>query len=69
MFLFLSLKATRAKVWKARSESPLFSCKLYAAGMEMLYKRMWERYARGEKPDHVSAVDKTEREKLLTAAS
>ena len=68
-FLFSSLKATRAKVWKARSESPLFNCKLYAMGMEMLYKKMWERYARGEKPDHVSAVDKNEREKLLTAAS
>uniref|UniRef100_V9IAZ6 protein O-GlcNAc transferase n=1 Tax=Apis cerana TaxID=7461 RepID=V9IAZ6_APICE len=63
------LKATRAKVWKARSESPLFNCKLYAMGMEMLYKKMWERYARGEKPDHVSAVDKNEREKLLTATS
>lgn len=38
-------------------------------GMEMLYKKMWERYARGEKPDHVSAVDKNEREKLLASAS
>ncbi|OAD60022.1 hypothetical protein WN48_06184 [Eufriesea mexicana] len=63
------LKAIRAKVWKARSESPLFSCKLYAVGMEMLYKKMWERYSRGEKPDHVAAVDKTERDKLLAAAS
>ncbi|XP_076171153.1 O-linked N-acetylglucosamine (GlcNAc) transferase sxc isoform X1 [Ptiloglossa arizonensis] len=64
------LKATRAKVWKARSESPLFNCKLYALGMEMLYRKMWDRYARGEKPDHVAAVEKNEREKLaLTAAS
>ncbi|XP_043248817.1 UDP-N-acetylglucosamine--peptide N-acetylglucosaminyltransferase 110 kDa subunit isoform X1 [Colletes gigas] len=64
------LKATRAKVWKARSESPLFSCKLYALGMEMLYRKMWDRYARGEKPDHVAAVEKNEREQLaLTAAS
>ncbi|XP_034947204.1 UDP-N-acetylglucosamine--peptide N-acetylglucosaminyltransferase 110 kDa subunit isoform X1 [Chelonus insularis] len=54
------LKAIRAKVWKARSESPLFNCKMYAMGMEMLYKKMWERYARGEKPDHISAVDKNE---------
>ncbi|CAL7933572.1 unnamed protein product [Xylocopa violacea] len=63
------LKATRAKVWKARSESPLFNCKFYALGMEMLYKKMWERYARGEKPDHVAAVDKNERDKLLAIAS
>ncbi|XP_053971176.1 UDP-N-acetylglucosamine--peptide N-acetylglucosaminyltransferase 110 kDa subunit isoform X1 [Hylaeus volcanicus] len=64
------LKAIRAKVWKARSESPLFSCKLYALGMEMLYRKMWERYARGEKPDHVAAVEKNEREKMaITAAS
>ncbi|XP_076623152.1 O-linked N-acetylglucosamine (GlcNAc) transferase sxc isoform X1 [Colletes latitarsis] len=64
------LKATRAKVWKARSESPLFSCKLYALGMEMLYRKMWDRYARGEKPDHVAAVEKNEREQLaLTTAS
>ncbi|KAH0954954.1 hypothetical protein HN011_000543 [Eciton burchellii] len=58
------LKATRAKVWKARSESPLFNCKLYAMGMEMLYTKMWERYARGENPDHVSAVDKNDSQKL-----
>ncbi|XP_043286576.1 UDP-N-acetylglucosamine--peptide N-acetylglucosaminyltransferase 110 kDa subunit [Venturia canescens] len=52
------LKAIRAKVWKARSDSPLFNCKMYAAGMEMLYKKMWERFARGEKPDHLAAIDK-----------
>ncbi|XP_076649492.1 O-linked N-acetylglucosamine (GlcNAc) transferase sxc isoform X1 [Halictus rubicundus] len=62
------LKAIRAKVWKARSESPLFNCKLYALGMEMLYRKMWERYARGEKPDHVAAVDKNEREKLTNSS-
>ncbi|KAG7211535.1 hypothetical protein KM043_010796 [Ampulex compressa] len=58
------LKATRAKVWKARSDSPLFSCELYAMGMEMLYKKMWERFARGEKPDHVAAVEKNENQKI-----
>ncbi|XP_043486094.1 UDP-N-acetylglucosamine--peptide N-acetylglucosaminyltransferase 110 kDa subunit isoform X1 [Polistes fuscatus] len=49
------LKATRAKVWQARSESPLFDCRAYANGMEMLYTLMWERFTRGEKPDHVAA--------------
>lgn len=61
IFLYISsLKATRAKVWKARSESPLFNCELYAMGMEMLYKKMWERFALGEKPDHVAANDKSD---------
>ncbi|XP_015125871.1 UDP-N-acetylglucosamine--peptide N-acetylglucosaminyltransferase 110 kDa subunit isoform X1 [Diachasma alloeum] len=65
------LKAIRAKVWKARSESPLFDCKMYAMGMEMLYKRMWERFARGEKPDHIAAIDKSENQqnqKVTTAS-
>lgn len=47
----------RAKVWTARTESPLFDCKQYAQGMEMLYKKMWERYAQGRKPDHLAAID------------
>lgn len=33
---------------------------MYAAGMEMLYRKMWERFVRGEKPDHVAAIDKVE---------
>ena len=64
-FIF-SLKAIRAKVWKARSDSPLFNCKMYAAGMEMLYKKMWERYARGEKPDHLAAIDKVDNQNDTT---
>ncbi|KAG8300669.1 hypothetical protein J6590_071229 [Homalodisca vitripennis] len=49
------LKAMRAEVWRARTESPLFDCKQYAQGMEKLYRIMWNRYANGEKPDHISA--------------
>ncbi|XP_048508770.1 UDP-N-acetylglucosamine--peptide N-acetylglucosaminyltransferase 110 kDa subunit isoform X3 [Athalia rosae] len=60
------LKAVRAKVWKARSDSPLFNCKMYAQGMEMLYARMWERYARGEKPDHVAAIEKSESQNQMS---
>lgn len=51
------LKAIRAKVWLARCESPLFDCKQYAQGMEALFYKMWERFARGEKPDHISAKE------------
>lgn len=48
------LKAARAKVWQARTESPLFDCLQYAQGMEKLYKQMWERHSHGEKPDHIA---------------
>lgn len=51
-----SLKGMRAKVWQARTESPLFDCKQYAQGMEMLFSRMWDRHAAGLKPDHVAAI-------------
>lgn len=47
----------RAKVWIARSESPLFDCKQYAQGMEMLYTKMWDRFSQGMKPDHIAAVN------------
>lgn len=50
------LKGMRAKVWVARTESPLFDCQQYAQGMEMLFSRMWDRHAQGMKPDHVAAL-------------
>jgi protein O-GlcNAc transferase len=53
------LKAIRAKVWSARMESPLFDCAAYARGMEMVFQKMWTRYARGEKPDHVRATERS----------
>nr|CAD7575087.1 unnamed protein product [Timema californicum] len=48
------LKSIRVKVWRARSDSPLFDCQQYAQGMEKLYKRMWEKHSHGEKPDHIT---------------
>lgn len=48
------LKAIRAKVWKARAESPLFNVKVYTSNLERLYRRMWSKYERGEKPDHIT---------------
>lgn len=51
------LKAVRARVWKARVDSPLFDCKQYAQGLEMLYTKMWDRFARGEAPGHIAAID------------
>lgn len=51
------LRATRAKVWKARGESPLFDCKKYANGLETLFVKMWDRYAHGKTVDHILAVE------------
>lgn len=51
------LKSLRAKVWKARDESPLFDCKQYAQGLEMLFMQMWKRFLRSEPPDHISAIE------------
>ncbi|KAF7273636.1 UDP-N-acetylglucosamine--peptide N-acetylglucosaminyltransferase 110 kDa subunit-like isoform X2 [Rhynchophorus ferrugineus] len=48
------LKAMRHKVWTARSTSPLFDCKVYAQGLELLYSKMWERYNKSLKPDHIT---------------
>lgn len=50
------LRAMRAKVWKARVESPLFDCKQYANGLEKLYDIMWNRFSSGELPDNISAA-------------
>lgn len=52
------LQGIRAKVWKARSDSPLFDCKKYANGLETLFARMWDRHAHGKTADHISANDK-----------
>ncbi|XP_054089720.1 UDP-N-acetylglucosamine--peptide N-acetylglucosaminyltransferase 110 kDa subunit-like [Zeugodacus cucurbitae] len=61
------LKGMRAKVWKARVESPLFDCGQYARGLEMVFKRMWDRFAANEFPDHISAVlDKVAASQLAT---
>lgn len=52
------LKTMRAKVWKARVDSPLFDCKQYANGLEMLYTKMWNRHSHGENADHIAATEK-----------
>lgn len=51
------MRGMRAKVWKAREDSPLFDCRQYADGLEMLYTRMWERHGKGDAPDHIAAID------------
>ena len=55
----------RAKVWKGRTDSPLFNCKTYATDLERLFEVMWEKFSRGEKPDHVTELQSEETKKNI----
>jgi len=48
------LRGVRAKVWRGRLESPLFDVKRYAADMEDLFYKMFDKFKRGEKPSHIT---------------
>ncbi|ESP02148.1 hypothetical protein LOTGIDRAFT_111385 [Lottia gigantea] len=47
------LQAMQAKVYLARTMSPLFNTKIYASNLEDLYERMLSRYDKGMEPDHI----------------
>ena len=51
-----SLRGMRAKVWKGRTESPLFNCQTYAHDLERLFKLMWDKHAVGDAPDHITGL-------------
>ena len=53
---YFSLRGMRAKVWKGRTESPLFNCQTYAHDLERLFNLMWERHSRNKRPDHITAL-------------
>lgn len=59
------LRGMRAKVWKGRTESPLFNCKTYATDLERLFEVMWQKFAKGEKPDHISELQSDETKKNI----
>merc|ERR1712045_1110612 len=59
------LTGMRAKVWKGRTESPLFNCKTYATDLERLFEVMWQKFAKGEKPDHISELQSDETKKNI----
>ncbi|XP_064636239.1 UDP-N-acetylglucosamine--peptide N-acetylglucosaminyltransferase 110 kDa subunit-like isoform X2 [Lineus longissimus] len=48
------LKGMKAKVWEARTSSPLFNSKQYARDLEGLYRAMWNRQEQGLKADHLT---------------
>uniref|UniRef100_A0A0B7BKM2 O-GlcNAc transferase C-terminal domain-containing protein n=1 Tax=Arion vulgaris TaxID=1028688 RepID=A0A0B7BKM2_9EUPU len=47
------LQAMKAKVWRARSTSPLFNTKIYASVLEQLFEKMWDLYEQGLEADHL----------------
>ena len=49
-----SLLRMRAKVWKLRMNSELFSIAKYTANLERVYRRMWEKHEKGEPVDHIT---------------
>jgi protein O-GlcNAc transferase len=46
--------ALRAKLEGVRQSAPLFDTPRMVKDIEMAYERMWERYERGEAPDHIA---------------
>lgn len=56
-FFFLQpqhrLSALKARIQDARTRSPLFDAKRYAADMEKLLRKMWDRYEKGLPAEHI----------------
>ena len=50
------LRKMRAKVWFLRTTSDLFNVKTYSRGLERIYRKMWERHASGQSPDHLTEL-------------
>jgi len=47
------LKAIRGKVWRNKTESPLFNIRIYTKNLEDVYQKMWKRHESGQPPDHL----------------
>jgi len=47
-------RAIRAKVWDGRISSPLFNVRTYAKDLEDLVYKMFEKFRRDEKPNHIT---------------
>ncbi|XP_026678435.1 UDP-N-acetylglucosamine--peptide N-acetylglucosaminyltransferase 110 kDa subunit [Diaphorina citri] len=60
------LKAMRAKVWQARTESPLFCVQRYAQRLESLYKVMWDRYSQNLPVTHITQFGEAREDNFKT---
>jgi hypothetical protein len=47
----------RARLQAERSTNRLFDGAGFAADIERLYQRMWQRAVAGERPEHLTAAD------------
>ena len=52
-FGIFSYADIKKRVWDGRLESPLFDIKQYAHDMEVVYKKMWDRYRHNVEVDHI----------------
>ena len=43
----------RARIWESRLTNNLFSTADYASKMEEIYKKMFDRHKKSERPDHL----------------
>jgi protein O-GlcNAc transferase len=50
------LKRVRAKVWNLRTTSDLFNVQTYTSNLERVYRRMWEKYEKGEELTHLTEL-------------
>jgi protein O-GlcNAc transferase len=50
------LRRMRAKVWRLRTNSELFDVQKYAANLERVYRRMWEKFEKGEELTHLTEL-------------
>merc|ERR1712107_661932 len=48
------LRLIRARVWQGRLESPLFNVKQYAADLEDLFYKMFDKFKKGDKLTHIT---------------
>ena len=67
--IICSLKAVRAQVFRSRLTSPLFNTRLYTQNLELLFLKMWDRYAKGLPPDHILLDVTGEKRKSIKTSS
>jgi len=49
--------ALRGRLQAGRATNPLFDGAAFAADIENLYRRMWQRAVAGERPEHLPAIE------------
>jgi len=50
------MRQVRAKVWQLRTESDLFNVQTYTSNLERVYRKVWEKYEKGEEVSHLTEL-------------